>query len=291
MKIYEFIQQHRNVYPINALTEALEVSTSAFHAWVDRPPSDRTRRREELTTAVHEAFKANHEIYGSRKVVSELADEGIEVCRNTVARIMREQQLRSRAQKRRYVVTTDSDHQEPVAENQLKRDFSATAINQKWVADITYIPTASGFVYLAAVMDLYSRRIVGWSLSDSLDVDFVLAALHRAIETRQPSAGLVHHSDRGCQYASGRHRLLLADHGIDCSMSRRGNCWDNAPMERFMCSLKNEWTKHHRYDSLEEVRASVFKYIDVFYNRRRRHQELGYVSPVQFEERSHNAAA
>lgn len=207
--------------------------------------------------------------------------------------MMRRIGLRSTAQRRRsYVVTTDSDHQDPIAPNRLDRDFAATAPDRKWVADITFVPTGQGWAYVAAVMDLFSRRIVGWSVSDSLESTLVLDALEQAIRSRRPTHGLIHHSDRGCQYASQRHRELLDLHGIECSMSRRGDCWDNAPMERFMNSLKNEWTERRRYPTLEAARQSIFKYIEIFYNRRRRHQALGYITPAQFEanHRGTNAA-
>ncbi len=207
---------------------------------------------------------------------------------------MREMNLYSRAQRRRrYVATTDSRHTAPIAPNRLGRDFGAAGPNEKWAADITFIPTRSGWAYLAVVMDLHSRRIVGWSVSDSLETTLVTDALSSALAARRPERGLVHHSDRGVQYASGRHRDLLARHGIECSMSRRGDCWDNAPTERFMNAIKNEWTNHHEYESVDDVRRDVFAYIEIFYNRRRRHQALGYLSPAEFEQsqpRGANAA-
>lgn len=284
MRIYRFIQEHRSIYPLDLMVRILEVSTSGFYDWLRRPKSRRARRREELTESVREVFDDNYRIYGSRKVTEALAEQNVKACRNTVARIMQQERLRSRAQRRKFVVTTNSDHAQPIAANVLERDFTAPAPNQKWVADITYIPTASGFAYLAAVMDLCSRRIVGWSVSDSLDASFVIDALRRAIEVRRPGPELIHHSDRGTQYASEAHRDVLETHGIECSMSRRGDCWDNAPMESFMGALKTEWTRHHRYRSVEEVHRSLFEYIEIFYNRRRLHQALGYVSPQQFED-------
>jgi transposase InsO family protein len=204
---------------------------------------------------------------------------------------MRRLGLRSRAQKRRFVRTTDSSHHEPVAPNQLARCFEASAPNEKWVADITYIPTARGWVYLAAVMDLFSRRIIGWALSEHLDTTLVESALDNALESRCPSTGLVHHSDRGSQYASDRYRMLLRRHGIECSMSRRGDCWDNAPMESFFGALKSEWIRYERLENLEDAHRSVFHYIDVFYNRRRLHQSLDYRSPVEYEASHRSEAA
>lgn len=284
MTYYRIMAEWRGHYPVAAMAEVYGVSTSGFYDWLDREPSARARRRDELAEHVREAFHDSSGIYGSRKLTRELVERKIDVCRNTVAELMRGQGLRSRAQKRRYVTTTDSSHLEPTAPNTLARDFAATAPDRKWVADITYIQTAEGFVYLAAVMDLFSRRIVGWSLSDSLESTLVLEALENAIRLRTPDAGLLHHSDRGVQYASERHRRLLTEHGIECSMSRRGDCWDNAPMERFMNSLKNEWVHHESYATIEEARTGVFRYIEMFYNRERRHQALGYISPCRYEE-------
>lgn len=287
MKRCQFIETHRDTYPIDCLTQTLGVSRSNYYAWRDRPVSSRAQRRQELAEAVHDVYLEHHGIYGSRKITEELIEREVQVCRNTVANLMREMNLQSRAQKRRsFVVTTDSDHTDPIAPNRLQRDFSATRPNEKWVADITYVPTDEGWAYLAAVMDLFSRRIVGWAVSDSLESSLVLDALDQAIETRRPLPGsLMHHSDRGGQYASGAHRARLAALEIECSMSRRGDCWDNACMERFMNAFKNEWAHHRRYANLEDVHRSVFAYIEIFYNRKRRHQTLGYVSPATFEAR------
>lgn len=284
---YQFIDDHRDRYPLGVMVSTLEVSPSGYHAWRRRPVSPRQQRRETLTEHVRETFQANDGNYGSRKIVKELVEAKVQVCRNTVAKIMREENLRSRTQRRRFVGTTDSTHDHPIAPNHLDRDFQASGPNQKWLADITYMPMETGWAYVAAVMDLYSRRIVGWAVSDSLETTLVADALDRALLTRRPDRQtLTHHSDRGCQYASDRYRRVLAANEITCSMSRRGNCWDNAPMERFMNSLKNEWTNHHAYRSVEEVHRSVFKYIELFYNRRRRHQALGYISPVEYEQRN-----
>lgn len=282
--VYEFMHAHRSEYPIAVMAGVLGVSTSGYYDWRRRGPSPRQRRRERLAKAVRNEHAQSHGIYGSRKVTAELAARGVEACRNTVAAIMRALGLRSRAQKRRRVVTTDSAHNRPAAPNTLGRDFEADAPDCKWVADITYIPTRRGFVYLAVVMDLFSRRVVGWAIGESLESALVLEALGNALASRTPGEGLLHHSDRGVQYASARYRALLEQHGIACSMSRRGDCWDNAPMERFMNALKNEWINHQDLSGLDGARASVFRYIEVFYNRRRRHQALGYISPQAFEE-------
>jgi transposase InsO family protein len=281
---YQFIDDQQARYPVDLLVESLEVSRSGYYEWRDRPLSARAERRAELAQQVHEMFLDHQGIYGSRKIAVELVEREVRVCRNTVAKMMREMNLRSKTQRKRsFTLTTDSNHAEPIAPNLLGRDFTAAHLNEKWVADITYIPMKESFAYLAAVMDLHSRRIVGWSVSESLDTSVVLEALEQAIQTRRPREGMIHHSDRGCQYASGDHRSLLKAHGIECSMSRRGDCWDNAPMERFMSSLKNEWTNHRSYETADAVHGSVFEYIEIFYNRRRRHQALGYLSPAEFE--------
>lgn len=293
MSRYRFIQEHRDQYPVTLMCNVLEVSSSAYYDWLGRDPSPRQQRREQLATEVLQVYEQTHGVYGSRKIAEELIRRDIEVCRNTIAGLMREMNLQSRAQKRRsFVITTDSNHEDPIAPNRLGRDFTATGPDQKWVADLTYVPTAEGWAYVAVVLDLFSRRVVGWAVGDSLESSLVLEALDNALRTRRPGAGLIHHSDRGAQYASCGHRELLARHGIQCSMSRRGDCWDNAPAERFMNSLKNEWTERHRYRTVEEVHQSVFKYIELFYNRTRLHQALGYVTPVEFEaaHRGNNAA-
>lgn len=294
MRRYQFIDQHRGRYPLSRLVHTLDVSRSGFYEWRDRPVSQRARRREELAEHVQATFAEHDGIYGSRKITEELVQRDVQVCRNTVAGLMREMSLQSKVQRRRsFVVTTDSNHLEPIAPNVLERNFDAAAPNVKWVADITYVPTDEGWAYTAAVMDLFSRRIVGWAVSDSLETSLVLEALNNAIETRRPKPGeLTHHSDRGCQYASSDHRERLAALGITCSMSRRGDCWDNACMERFMNSYKNEWVNHRQYANVEQVHHSTFEYIDIFYNRKRRHQTLGYLSPAAFEAKhaSMNAA-
>jgi transposase InsO family protein len=267
------------------MADAFGVSTSGYYDWLNRPRSARQRRMDELASEVIDVFHESHGNYGSRKVAEALIRRDVRVCRNTVQKLMRENALRSRAQRRRrYVRTTNSDHGDPVASNIIGRDFSATAPNRKWVADITYVPTQEGWVYVAAVMDLFSRRVVGWSVSDSLETSIVLDALNEAIVRRRPGAGLLHHSDRGCQYTSRAFRDLLDLHGIECSMSRRGECWDNAVMERFMNTLKNEWLNHERLATIEDVRSSVFAGIEIYYNRERIHEAIGYVTPVEYEQ-------
>jgi putative transposase len=233
--------------------------------------------------AVHAESQA---IYGSFKIARELKrrDDLESACRNTVARAMQQLGLKSRVSKAFTPTTTKSDPTKQAAPNMLDRDFTAQKPNQKWVTDITYLPTLAGWVYLAVVVDLFSRKVVGWSIGDSLATPLVAAALRRAIESRRPvGSELLHHSDRGCQYTSDAYQRTLKALGIECSMSRRGECYDNAVAERFFWSLKHEWTKHETFADLEAARLSVFKYVETFYNPVRLHQTLGYKSPDQFE--------
>jgi putative transposase len=250
---------------------------------LDRP---RSQRRQRIAAAVRQVHAASHGVYGSHKIAKELAerDDLETACRNTVARAMRELGLASRVSKAFTPTTTKADPTKQPAPNTLDRDFTATAPNQKWVTDITYLLTAHGWVYLAVVLDLFSRKVVGWALSESLATELVADALRRAVESRRPvGKELLHHSDRGSQYTSDAYQQTLKTLGIECSMSRTGECYDNAVMERFFWSLKHEWTKHETFDDLEAAQLSVFKYIETFYNPLRLHQTLGYKSPNQFE--------
>lgn len=276
------MQEHRKVWPLRVMCRVLEVSRSGYYAWQGRPPSARFRRRTELRTAIHRVHETSRRTYGSPRVSAALRRDGVACCVNTVARIMREDGLAAKI-RRCFKATTDSSHDLPTAPNRLDRCFAQSRANAAWVSDITFIATEEGWLYLATEMDLYSRRIVGWALSDRLTADLVAGALRMAIERRRPAAGLLHHSDRGCQYASESFRRLLAAHGLVCSMSRRGNAYDNAPMESFFGTLKRELVHRARYATRAEARVEVFRYIEVFYNRQRLHSALGYQSPVQFE--------
>lgn len=283
---YAWIARHRDSFSVAAMCRLLKVSRSGFYASVERPLSPRAVRRQKIHASVRQAFDESHANYGSYKIAQELArrDDLESACRNTVAQAMRDLGLKSRVIRKFKPTTTQSDPSKRPAMNVLDRDFTAEAPNQKWVTDITYLPTSNGWVYLAVVIDLFSRKVVGWSLSDSLETRLVSHALRFAIESRSPKRGeLLHHSDRGCQYTSDAYQRTLRTMGITCSMSRRGNCYDNAVAERFFWSLKHEWTKHHQYDTLEDARLSVFTYIETFYNRTRLHQTLGYKSPDQYE--------
>ena len=279
---FRFIEAHQGTWPVRLLCEALDISPAGYYAWRERPASARQREQFALLVeirAIHAEFKAR---YGSPRVHAELAARGHDCCVNTVAKLMRDHDIRAKTA-RKFRCTTDSNHGLPVAENLLDRQFDPDAPNEAWVADITYIPTGEGWLYLAAVEDLYSRRVVGWSMSEHLESRLVVDALALAVERRLPGEGLLAHSDRGSQYASDHYQLLLEKHGITCSMSRRADCWDNAPMESFFASLKKELVHDADFATRAEARAAIFEYIEVFYNGQRRHSSLGYVSPVEYE--------
>jgi putative transposase len=280
---YAWIKKHSRLFPKAVMCRVLIVSTSGYYDSIKRIPCpQQIRRRSIAQAAAHSYFESNR-IYGYRKVYEDLQEEHVVCCDQTVRRIMREIGLYSRI-KRKFVVTTDSNHTLKIAENLLGRDFTAKRPNQKWAADITYIPTKQGWLYLAVVMDLFSRRIVGWSMGENIDSKLVQSAMEMAIQHRNPETGLIHHSDRGIQYASEGFQDLLNANKFICSMSRKGNCWDNACAESFFGSLKNEWVRGRTYETYEEGKNDVFKYIEVFYNRKRRHASLGYVSPAVYEE-------
>ena len=280
---YAWITKYKRLFPTLVMCRVLNVSTSGYYDSIKRQPSAQHIRRKSIAQAAACSYFESRRIYGHRKVHMDLVEEGISCCRETVRRIMRDIGLYSRI-KRKFVVTTNSDHILSIAENVLNRDFTADAPNLKWVADITYIPTKTGWLYLAVVMDLFSRRIVGWAMSDSIDSELVQSAMRMALLHRRPEAGLIHHSDRGVQYAAEEFQRLLDDNKVVCSMSRKGNCWDNACAESFFGSLKSERVKNKIYGSFEDAKKDIFNYIEVFYNRKRRHESLGYVSPVVYEE-------
>ena len=291
---HAWITEHRGSFPVALMCGLLGVSRSGYYDSIDRPVSARAQRTAKIHAAVEQVFEENHAIYGPAKIAEALKEsEQLETaCRNTVARAMQEMGLKSRVRRAFTPTTTQADPSKRPAPNTLARDFTAERPNQKWVTDITYLPTLAGWVYLAVVVDLFSRKVVGWAMSDSLATPLVSEALRRAIESRQPGRGeLLHHSDRGSQYTSEDYQRTLKTLGVECSMSRRGDCYDNAVAERFFWSLKHEWTKHESFANLEETRLSVFKYIDVFYNRQRLHQSLGYKTPEQYEAENAPAVA
>ena len=284
--IFAWIEERRSEYPVVVSCRVLEVSRSGYYAWSKRAPSVTAIRREELVTqirAVHAEMKAR---YGSPRLTAELNARGVGCSVNTVAKVMKRHGIRAKAV-RRFVRTTDSNHRLPVAENVLDRGFTATKPNEKWAMDFTYLPTVEGWLFLALVVDLFSRRIVGWSMAATMTSRLVVDALGMAVRQRGPRAGLIAHSDRGSQYASDHYQAELHRAGMVGSMSGVGQCWDNAVVESTFSSLKRELVHHETYATRDEAKVSVFEYIEVFYNRVRRHSTRGYVSPVEFERR-HN---
>jgi putative transposase len=279
---FEFIDAQKALFPVEFMCEQLAVSRSGFYAWKERPESARQQQDEQLAEEVAQVHQESRGTYGSPRVHAEMRARGRKVSRKRVARLMKKQKLAAR-KKRRSVRTTDSNHAHPVAPNVLERDFSPDKPNSTWATDITYVWTGEGWLYLAVVLDLFSRLVVGWSMSEHIDTKLVLGALEMALEGRQPPQGLIHHSDRGSQYASAEYRQALASRGIQCSMSRKGNCWDNAVVESFFSSLKMELVYLTDFVTRHQARSALFEYIEVFYNRRRRHSSLGYLSPMEYE--------
>ena len=262
--------------------EALSVSTSGFYAWLSRPQSEQERCREAILAeirVIHVEFKRRN---GSPRIHEELNARGFDCCVNTVARLMRDNDIRAKTA-RKFRNTTDSKHSRPVADNILDRQFEASKPNEAWLADITYIWTREGWLYLACVEDLFSRMVVGWSMAEHMESRLVVDALGMAIARRLPEAGLLAHSDRGSQYASEHYQAVLLDAGIECSMSGKGQCWDNAPMESFFATLKKELVYDEDYHTRQQARGSIFEYIESYYNLKRRHSTLGYLSPAEFE--------
>lgn len=282
---YQFIERYKQEFPVVTMCRVLAVSESGFYAWRKRPMSQHQREDALLTAQISQVFTLGRGVYGSPRIHAELRTQGYTCSRKRIARLMRAQGISAKP-KRRRVVTTDSRHDHPIAPNLLERDFTASAADRKWVSDITAVPTAQGWLYLAAILDLYSRRVVGWSMSSSCDEALAETALRMALARRCPKQGLLHHSDRGSQYTSRAYRALLAHAGIQVSMSRKGNCYDNAAMESFFGSLKSECVHRCTYLTHEEARRSLFDYVEIFYNRVRRHSTLGYLSPAAFETRS-----
>ncbi len=283
---FAFIARHRCIWPVAWLCSALDVLRSGFHAWLNRSPSARSRYDEALLIEIGKSFKSSDRTYGTRRVWHDVLAEGLSCGLHRIERLMKENGLRARPRRRGLPKDGGERMIALVSQNILDRAFEASAPNQKWVADFTYIWTAEGWLYVAAVIDLFSRRVVGWSMSASMTAQLVTDALIMAIWRRGKPDSLLHHSDQGSQYTSEQFQRLMADHGITCSMSRSGNVWDNAAMESFFSSLKTERTGRKVYSTRDGARADVFDYIERYYNPRRRHSTLGYLSPVKFEERA-----
>jgi transposase InsO family protein len=279
---FAFISEEKVAFPVAVLCRLMAVSTSGYYAGCGRPKSSRARRDEELSEQVAAAHLASKRRYGSPRVHAELKAAGECVGRKRVARLMREKKLAART-RRRFRATTDSRHRFPVAPNVLRRDFTASAPNEAWVTDITFLWTAEGWLYLAVILDLFSRRVVGWATSQNVDRHLALAALDKALALRRPRAGLVHHSDRGSTYASHEYRKALERADIECSMSRKGDCWDNAVAESFFASLKRELEDIDDLETRTAATHYIGEYIDGFYNVQRRHSAIHYRSPIEFE--------
>lgn len=281
--IFSFIEEHKLHWPITLMCKTLSVSTSGFYAWMARPTSEQETRRLAILDEIRVIHADFDQRYGSPRIHKELLSRGVDCSLNTVAQLMHDNDIHAKT-KRKFRHTTDSNHTRPVAENLLDRQFNPSKPNEVWLADITYIWTHEGWLYLAAVEDLFSRMVVGWSMAEHMESRLVVDALEMAVQRRLPPGGLLAHSDRGSQYASEHYQKMLLDHGIECSMSGKGQCWDNAPMESFFASLKKELVHDEDYHTREQARGSIFEYIETFYNRKRRHSALGYLSPVEFEQ-------
>jgi transposase InsO family protein len=280
---FAFIDVQRTAFPVKVLCKVLGVTRSGYYAWRGRKPSATARRRTDLDEAIRTAHVESRLNYGSPRVHRELQAVGVSCCENTVAKRMRACGLRAKTKRRFRVCTTDSRHGHAVAPNRLDRQFRQAKPNQVWAADITYIPTQEGWLYLAAVIDLCSRRVVGWATADHLRAELACQALKDAVLRRRPSSELMHHSDRGVQYACDEYRILLDRYDLEPSMSRTGNCYDNAVVESFFGTLKKELVHHENYSTRAAAHQSLFEYIEVFYNRKRRHSALGFVSPAEYE--------
>jgi len=284
-----FIAKHRGIWPAAWMCEALGVSRGGFYGWLTRPRSARSRSDADLAAKVRASFLASDRTYGARRVWHDMIADGLVCGLHRIERLMRQQGLRARPRRRRLPPDPGERQATAVAANMLDRSFQAPPPNRKWIADFTYIWTAEGWLYVAAVLDLFSRRVVGWSMSARMTAQLVTDALTMAIWRRGKPQALLHHSDRGSQYTSDQFQRLLTDHGVTCSMSRSGNVWDNAAMESFFSSLKTERTARRTYRTRDEARADVFDYVERFYNPRRRHSTLGYLAPTEFEMRAQSA--
>jgi len=280
---FAFIAKHRGIWPAGWMCGALGVSRGGFYAWLTRPRSDRSRSDEALAAKIRTSFIGSDRTYGARRIWKDVLADGVSCGLHRVERLMRRQALRARPRRRRLPPDQGERQAGAVAPNVLERSFSAPAPNRRWIADFTYIWTAEGWLYVAAVIDLFSRRVVGWSMSATMTAELVTDALVMAIWWRGKPDALIHHSDRGSQYTSDQFQRLMADHGVTCSMSRSGNVWDNAAMESFFSSLKTERIARRIYRTRDEARADVFDYIERFYNTKRRHSTIGYLSPMEFE--------
>jgi len=288
---FQFIQTQKANFTVTDLCDSMGVSTSGYYAWLKREASQHQLEDEKLLRLIKTIFEASRKSYGSPRVHATLQEQGYKVAEKRVARIMRENDLVVHTSRAWKCCTTNTDPLNSVAPNELDREFSAKAINEKWVTDVTFVATDEGWLYLASMIDLYNREVVGWAMSESNDTALTLRALDMSLESRKPPKGLVHHSDRGSNYTAKDYRKALADRGVQCSMSRKGNCWDNAVAESFFATLKKELVHRYIFKTRREAAAAIFEYIEAFYNRVRKHSHLGYTSPVEFRRANSNNAA
>ncbi|WP_370447089.1 IS3 family transposase [Shigella flexneri] len=287
---YALIEQWRQQFPIEAMCQVFGVSRSGYYNWVQHEPSDRKQSDERLKLEIKVAHIRTRETYGTRRLQTELAENGIIVGRDRLARLRKELRLRCK-QKRKFRATTNPNHNLPVAPNLLNQTFAPTAPNQVWVADLTYVATREGWLYLAGIKDVYTCEIVGYAMGERMTKELTGKALFMALRSQRPPAGLIHHSDRGSQYCAYDYRVIQEQSGLKTSMSRKGNCYDNAPMESFWGTLKNESLSHYRFNNRDEAISVIREYIEIFYNRQRRHSRLGNISPAAFREKYHQMAA
>jgi putative transposase len=277
------IEDQRGIWPVRIMCDALSVSASGYYAWRSRPESARKIANRGLLDDIQRVHAHHRERYGAPRIHAELRAEGQIISRKRIERVMSRHGIRARAPRRYRVCTTDSKHSLPVAANLLDQNFVAERPNQVWLADITYIPTAEGWLYLAVILDLFTRKVVGWAMRDHMRAELTIAALTMAIQRRRPGPGLTHHSDRGSQYAAGDYRDILRAAAVTQSMSRKANCWDNAPMESFFGTLKTELVHQREYPDRDAARRDLFAYIEGYYNRQRIHSAIGYITPEQAE--------
>ena len=280
---YAFIKLHQATFTVTRMCDMMEVSCSAFYDWLKRPESARSLEDRRLSEKVKKSHQKSREIYGARRIVKDLVEDDEVISRERVGRLMKQQDLESKS-KRKFKATTNSNHSHPVAPNLLDRKFQVERPDTVYAGDITYISTDEGWLYLAVLIDLYSRAVVGWAMSERITAELANDALVMAVWKRMPNKGLMVHSDRGSQYASGLYQKTIKERGFICSMSRKGNCWDNAPSESFFHTLKTELTHHRRYRTRQEAKQDIFEYIEVFYNRQRRHSTIGYHTPLGYEQ-------
>jgi len=280
---FKFIFDHRETFKVGRMCKLLRVSRSGNYAWINRPESRRSCENRQIQDKIRVLHAASHGIYGAPKIHRDLIDAVIRCGKNRVARIMRKAGIRSRV-KHKFKATTNSKHNLAVAANLLNQNFIANAADRVWVGDITYIHTDQGWLYLSVLLDLFNHKLVGWATSNRIDRQLAIDALKMALSHRQLEKGLIHHTDRGSQYASADYQKMLNEHGITCSMSRKGDCYDNAVAESFFSRLKSEWVRHYRYRSRREAIGSLFYYIEIFYNRKRRHSSINYVTPQQYDD-------